>query len=317
MCVVTMLTALVRKSNCSLSIEQRAKGAYLGMAVGDALGATVEFMTPREIHAKHGIHNKMVGGGWLNVKPGQVTDDTTMALALGRAILAEGKVSADSAAIAFDEWMRSKPIDIGNTVRRGIVKYRKTGSSSVPYSEYDAGNGACMRVLPVALASYYLNRKDIAEACCAQSHVTHNNELSDAATECVVHMIHDAFGGATMLDLLKNHAQPLVKSQPLFKFRGLRVSNPSGYIVHTIQAVFQALFDTETFEDCLVDVVNRGGDADTTGAIAGMIAGAVYGVGEIPRHWLRGLDRKVRKECEFQAVNIIHQSITNNKVTTI
>ena len=88
-----------------ISAEERAVGAYLGLAVGDALGATVEFMTPREIRAEYGVHANIVGGGWLRLKPGQVTDDTTMALALGRAILSAGRVEAEAAALAFDAWM--------------------------------------------------------------------------------------------------------------------------------------------------------------------------------------------------------------------
>src|SRR5512139_2303360 len=95
----------------------RAIASYLGLAIGDALGATVEFMTPREIAAQYGIHDTLRGGGWLRLKSGQVTDDTTMALALGEAILQGGQVEALAAARAFDDWMRAKPVDIGNTVR--------------------------------------------------------------------------------------------------------------------------------------------------------------------------------------------------------
>lgn len=72
----------------SADIADRAVAAYLGLAIGDALGATVEFMTPAEIRHQYGTHREMRGGGWLRLKPGQVTDDTTMSLALGRAILA-------------------------------------------------------------------------------------------------------------------------------------------------------------------------------------------------------------------------------------
>ncbi|MDP1636403.1 MAG: ADP-ribosylglycohydrolase family protein, partial [Gallionellaceae bacterium] len=95
-------------------VTDRAIASYLGLAIGDALGATVEFMTPREIAAQYGVHDKMIGGGWLHLKPGQVTDDTTMALALGESILAQGRVDALAAAQAFDAWMRAKPVDIGN-----------------------------------------------------------------------------------------------------------------------------------------------------------------------------------------------------------
>ena len=131
----------------------RAIASYLGLAIGDALGSTVEFMTPREIAEHYGTHNTLCGGGWLHLKPGHVTDDTTMSLALGEAILAHQKVDALAAAQSFDAWMRAKPVDIGNTVRRNLLQFRKTGNPEAPYSDHDAGNGAAMRVLPVALAT--------------------------------------------------------------------------------------------------------------------------------------------------------------------
>ncbi|MDR3323389.1 MAG: ADP-ribosylglycohydrolase family protein, partial [Zoogloeaceae bacterium] len=136
-------------------LQNRAFGAYLGLAIGDALGATVEFLTPHEIRHQFapagGMHKEIIGGGWLHLKPGQITDDTAMSLALGEAILAEGKVDALAAARAFDGWMRTKPIDIGNTVRRNLLRFRNTGEVCAPESEHDAGNGAVMRLLPVAL----------------------------------------------------------------------------------------------------------------------------------------------------------------------
>ena len=90
-------------------LQSRAIAAYLGMAIGDALGATVEFMTPREIAAQFKVHDQIIGGGWLNIKPGQVTDDTTMALALGGSIIETGKVDAHAAARAFDACCYVRP----------------------------------------------------------------------------------------------------------------------------------------------------------------------------------------------------------------
>ncbi len=288
-------------------MKTRGIGAYLGLAVGDALGATVEFMTPREIQAQYGVHDTIRGGGWLNLKRGQVTDDTTMALALGRSILETGGVDAHATVRAFDNWMRGKPVDIGHTVRRGIIHFRRTGESSVPENEYDAGNGACMRTLPVALATRGLDAGRVRAASRAQAHVTHNNRLSDAGTECVIAMVQAALNGATTTDLLCGPVRGLLAECPEFRFRGRRRDHPSAYIVETLQAAFQALFDTDTFEDCLVDVVNRGGDADTTGAIAGMIAGAVYGEDAIPRRWLKRLDRATHDACRDQALALLER----------
>lgn len=280
----------------------RAIAAYLGLAIGDALGATVEFMTPREIAAQYHVHDSIRGGGWLNLKPGQVTDDTTMALALGGAILAHGRVLAHPVAEAFDAWMRAKPVDIGNTVRRGLLHFRKTGETAMPECEHAAGNGAAMRVLPAALATLNQPEEVVRLACRVQAHITHHNPLSDAATECLALMVRDAIGGADKVRLLHQRAHPLARLHPEFTFRAVRQqANPSGYIADSMIAVFQALFDTDDFEACLVDVVNRGGDADTTGAIAGMLAGAVYGLAAIPPRWLEALDPAVRQACEEQA----------------
>jgi ADP-ribosyl-[dinitrogen reductase] hydrolase len=289
-------------------IENRAVAAYLGLALGDALGATVEFMTPREIAAQYGIHDSLRGGGWLRLKPGQVTDDTTMALALGESILRKRRVDAFAAAQAFDAWMRARPVDIGNTVRRGLIEFRRTGNPVATPSEHSAGNGACMRVLPVALATLGAAPEQVRAACRYQSHVTHNNALSDAGTECVVAMVQRAILGAEKAELVAFCVEPLAASHREFDPHGRREENPSGFIVHTLRAVFQALLACEAFEACLVDVVNRGGDADTTGAIAGMIAGALYGCDGLPVPWLRVLDRQTRAACESQARALIELS---------
>ncbi|OIR15352.1 ADP-ribosyl-[dinitrogen reductase] glycohydrolase [mine drainage metagenome] len=286
----------------------RAVAAYLGLAIGDALGATVEFMTPSEIAAQYGVHDTLRGGGWLHLKPGHVTDDTTMSLALGDSILAQGGVDAFAAALAFDNWMRAKPVDIGNTVRRNLLQFRKTGNPEAPYSDHDAGNGAAMRVLPVALATFGQAEAAVRADCRAQAHVTHHCALSDAASECLVFMVQDALRGADKNHLLHRHAHPLAARHPEFKFRAVRPSsNPSGYVVDTMQAVFQSFFDTDDFRECLIDVVNRGGDADTTGAITGMLAGALYGLDAIPEIWLNTLDANTRQSCEVQALALIQR----------
>ena len=286
-------------------LASRAEAAYLGLALGDALGATVEFLIPAEIRQQHGIHREIRGGGWLRLKAGAVTDDTTMSLALGEAILAEGgEVSALAAARAFDGWMRGKPVDIGNTVRRNLVRFRQTGDPVAPPSEHDAGNGALMRVLPVALATWGRTPAEVAIALRAQGQVTHNNALSDAASEAFVGALHDIFRGAGIAAVWRR-ADALATLHPVFAWRGRRREQPSGYVVETVQAVWQALLASDSFEDALVDVVNRGGDADTTGALCGMLAGALYGRDALPQRWLRVLDPTMRHRCEEQAKKLM------------
>jgi len=295
---------LLAENGSGDQIKRRAIGAYLGLAIGDALGATVEFMTPREIRDQFREHRDIKGGGWLRLRKGRVTDDTEMALALGDSILTAGKVDAQAAAEAFSNWMRGKPVDIGNTVRRGISHYRRTGEWESPESEFDAGNGACMRCLPVALATVGADLDEVAEANRRQAHVTHNNPTSDTGTLYVIRMVQAGLLGGTRKDL-KLLADALVAEEPLFAYDRKRIENPSGFIADTLRTVFQALFATDDLETALIDVINRGGDADTTGAILGMIAGALYGPAALPARWVRTLDPETRQHCLIQAQQLL------------
>ncbi|OSM02218.1 ADP-ribosyl-[dinitrogen reductase] hydrolase [Magnetofaba australis] len=288
------------------ALEQRAVAAYWGMAIGDALGATVEFLLPNEIQAKHGVHDKIIGGGWLHLKKGEVTDDTTMALALGDAILEAGGIEGHTIGRHFDNWMKAKPVDIGNTVRHGILRFRNKGVLEAELNEYDGGNGACMRTLPLALATFGGSKEEMIAASRVQGRLTHNNPQSDSGTECVNEMLWIALDGGR-LDCLIKPVEALIAADGDFRYRRKRQpSNPSGYIVDTLRVVFWSLFNTDSFEACLIDCVNRGGDADTTGAIVGAIAGALYGLEGIPSKWLRALNSDVKIQCRDQALALIN-----------
>lgn len=278
-------------------IHKRALGAYLGLAVGDALGATVEFMLQREIAAILGVHRDICGGGWLRLKAGQVTDDTQMSLALGDAIIARGGWDTRSTADAFVTWLNSKPIDVGNTCRRGIRRYMLDGSLETPPNEGDAGNGACMRNLPVALATLG-DTQAFEHWTLAQCHITHHHPLSDAATLALGRMVQQLLqgGGVTTCRAESNR---LLLLHPIFRFDPYP-GRATGYIVDTMQTVLHYFFRTDSFESCVTDVVNRGEDADTTGALAGMLAGAAYGVENIPARWLSVLDPQVKIQIEMQ-----------------
>ncbi len=283
-------------------IRERALGAYLGLAVGDALGATVEFMTAREIKAQYGVHRHMTGGGWLRLKPGQVTDDTVMSLALGGAILERQGWVPEAAADAFAAWLKTRPADVGNTCRRGIRRYMLDGSLEAPPSEGDAGNGACMRNLPVALATLE-DGEAFARWSRQQCHLTHNHPLSDAATLALGEMVQQLLLGGG-IKACRAVANRLLAEYPAFRFAPYP-GRASGYIVDTVQTVLHFLFATDSFESCVVEVVNRGEDADTTGALAGMLAGAAYGAADIPRRWLERLDQAVAARITAQTEGLL------------
>ncbi|WP_374604330.1 ADP-ribosyl-[dinitrogen reductase] hydrolase [Niveibacterium sp.] len=287
--------------------RQHARGAMLGLALGDALGATVEFMTPREIRALYGCHAQIRGGGWLRLPPGQVTDDTTMAFAVAETLLASPDPAPADFARAFDAWMRSKPVDIGNTVRRGVMRFRRTGEACVPPSD-DAGNGATMRCAPIAIALLGAPPETIRRIALSQARVTHHNPLTDAATLFVVGMIQAGILGHGIRGVIAR-AHALVKAYPSFHFRAKPQSNPTGYIVDTMRVVLQSIDITDSFESALIDVVNRGGDADTTGAITGAILGAMYGESALPLHWLSALRPDVATHCRRYADGLCERGL--------
>jgi ADP-ribosyl-[dinitrogen reductase] hydrolase len=283
-------------------IHRRALGAYLGFAVGDALGATVEFMTPREIQDTYGIHRKIIGGGWLKLKPGQITDDTGMALALGEAIIMTNGFNTQATADAFVRWFKSKPVDCGATCRRGIRRYLLEGSLEAPPNEGDAGNGACMRNLPAALATI-ANDAAFSAATLAQCHITHNHPYSDAASLALGRMTQQLLlgGGIKACRAIANN---LLAEHPAFHFEPYP-KHASAYIVETIQTVLYFFFRTDSFESCVTQVVNQGDDADTTGALAGMLTGAAYGAEDIPAHWLNKLEPEIIQAIKSQTAALL------------
>ncbi|MGO9684680.1 MAG: ADP-ribosyl-[dinitrogen reductase] hydrolase [Beijerinckiaceae bacterium] len=285
--------------------EDRALAAFLGFAIGDALGATVEFMARSEIAAQFGEHKTMTGGGWLKLKAGQVTDDTEMALALGRSLIRCGACNPRDICEEFANWLRSGPVDIGNTCRRGIRRYIAQGTLHGPPSQGDGGNGAAMRVAPIALAT--LGRDEDARAwTIAQCHITHHHPESDAAALALVDMTRALLSGAGQSGA-RAHADRLQSEMPIFHFEPYR-GRCSGYVVHTLQTVLHYYFVTDSFADFVIQTVNQGGDADTTGALAGKLAGATYGSKASPAEWLNRLDRSVVAEIHAQVPQLLRLS---------
>jgi len=286
-------------------VVERARAAFIGLAVGDALGATLEFMTATEIRAKYGVFRDITGGGWLRLKAGQITDDTQMSLCIARAIAEHGEWSLKAIGDNFAAWLKSRPIDCGDTCRKGIRNYIINGSLENTPNEWDAGNGAAMRMLPAALYSFS-DQALLKQYAVEQAHITHNNPVSDAACICLGRMLHLSLAGAEK-SKLRREADTLVAAYPTFKFEPYR-GLATGYVVDTFQTVFHWFFRGASFEECLVGTVNQGGDADTTAAICGMLAGAYYGMSSIPQRWLKKMDKSVVKEIDRLSVQLIRTS---------
>jgi ADP-ribosyl-[dinitrogen reductase] hydrolase len=287
-------------------MRQRALGAYLGLACGDALGATVEFLTKSEISRQYGVHRQIKGGGWLRLAPGQVTDDTEMSVWLGRAIVSTGgRWELKAVAEHFAQWLRSVPADVGDTTRRGIRNFIMKGEMVSPLSEMSGGNGAAMRNLPVVIATLG-DDEAMTRWSLDQSHVTHNNPLSDAAVLALARMLSSLIQGGGIKNV-REIANQLVAQHRTFRYQPYHGLS-TAYIVDTMQTVLHYYFRTDSVESAIVETVNQGGDADTTGAIIGMLAGATYGARDVPARWLKKLDPGVRAEIVRQADTLLDLS---------
>ena len=286
------------------ALRDRYRGVLLASAVGDALGATLEFMDRAAIHAAHGELRDIVGGGWLHVAPGEITDDTQMALCIAHSIAERGGWAPDDVAARFVAWYRSKPKDIGNTTAHALqllangVSWEEAGRlTHEAMRPRDASNGSVMRCAPIAL---YARADPVLNAACsaASSRITHANPLCVAA--CV------ALNAAIAALLDDPSGDPLVAARAATEHPDVRAAidavpglvaetlDTSGYVLATLQAGLWAVVSHETLEGALIAVVNQGGDADTTGAVAGALAGAKWGATSIPARWLAVL--RVRDE---------------------
>ena len=258
-----------------------AMGMFIGLAVGDALGAPLEFTDARE--PKDYI-TKYHTGGWHDVDKGEWTDDTAMALAMAQAFIdSEGEFNPADIMHNWSRWYnagefipRGKCFDIGGTTQSAIDKYNKNNTLYNGVSlDTESGNGALMRLAPVVMVSATPERA--MELAVAQTIMTHG---SPTAIEYSRVFAHELWHG----DALQRYRKYRL---PLDIDREKVMSG--GYVVETYQCAMWAFMTTNNFADCIIKAVNRGHDSDTCGAVAGMIAGAHYGYAGIPKRFTEEL----------------------------
>ncbi|MDD5329290.1 MAG: ADP-ribosylglycohydrolase family protein, partial [Sulfuricella sp.] len=222
-----------------------------------------------------------------------------------QAILDSGGWNLTAVADSFAAWLKSKPVDVGATCRRGIRRYMLQGIVHGPESDSDGGNGAAMRNLPVAL--FTLGNDALFERySLEQARITHHHPLADAGTLALGRMAQTLIlgGGIKECRAIANRLIAQHRQFRLIPYPG----RASGYIVDTVQTAAHFFFFTDNFESCVVETVNRGEDADTTGALAGMLAGAMYGAEAIPKRWLEKLEPEVVARIHEQVEGLLRLS---------
>jgi ADP-ribosyl-[dinitrogen reductase] hydrolase len=279
-------------------LHSRYLGTLLGLACGDAVGTTVEF-SPR---GSFKPVTDMVGGGPFKLKPGQWTDDTSMALCLADSLLSKGKFDARDQMVRYTDWRHrgylsstGRCFDIGMTVSKALEKFSISGEpfsgSTDPHS---AGNGSLMRLAPVVLFAYPDFPAVLAFAA-DSSVTTHGAPEAVESCQLFAAFLYAALAGHSKDARLANLNFVPTQAKLAALLDGGFISKDeqnicgSGYCVESLEAALWCFFNTNSFEHAVLRAVNLGDDADTTGAIVGQIAGAYYGLEGIPSSWLEKL----------------------------
>ena len=276
------------------TLMDRFQGGLLGLACGDALGTTLEF----QFRGSFTPISDIVGGGPFNLKAGEWTDDCSMALCLAHSLLECDGFDAADQMTRYCDWETSgymsstgQCFDIGATVKRAPRKFRSSGNPfSGDTSPKAAGNGSIMRLVPIPMF-YFNDSEQLLHFAGESSRTTHGAEEAIEASRLFALQLYLAFSGADKESILFNSGYKSSSEQINALAKGAWRTKPeqvihgSGYVVESLEAALWCFWSTHDFSSAVLKAANLGGDADTTAAICGQIAGAFYGVNAIPLHW--------------------------------
>ncbi len=279
----------------TMELIERYQGCLLGLAVGDALGASVEFLSRGSFPPV----TDMQGGGAFNLDPGQWTDDTSMALCLAESLIEKKGFDAYDQMVRYLRWYRTgylsstgRCFDIGRTTAVALCTFENTREPfSGPTDSHSAGNGSLMRLAPVPM--FFFPDRDAAIFHAAESsRTTHGSQECIDACRLFASILFNTFSGMNKERVLLEHDEGIVKVPKISEiargsYRGKKDKQiqGSGYVVKSLEAALWCFYTTNSFQDAVLKAANLGDDADTTAAICGQVTGAFYGIGSIPTSW--------------------------------
>jgi ADP-ribosyl-[dinitrogen reductase] hydrolase len=286
----------------------KAVGALLGLAVGDALGAPVEGVSADDLG---GSHTEMTGGGLFGLRPGQGTGDTDMTVRLATSMIEIGGYDADLALASYVSWYRSEPPGMSDhmrqvleTVDSGADAYRATSALHFD-GGVTSGNGAVMRTTPIGIA--FAGREDaLRDATLADAALTHFDPLAGKVALLHNQVLSWVLTGGPQLvfEQLKNpewlddRIEDVVipATAGVLGYAVALSRGEPGSALASIAIALAAFFNADDFEKGLIWAVNLGGDADTNAAVTGALLGARLGASAIPERWLAALERRAELE---------------------
>ena len=260
--------------------RDRALGALVGLAVGDAVGTTLEFVT----RDSRPPITDMVGGGPFGLEPGEWTDDTSMALCLADSLIAkDGAVVPRHLLAYFVNWWRhgvnsvtGNCFDIGMATRSALASFEQKGTLENNSEPERQANGSIMRLAPVALCA---RSKDEAIALAlAQGRTTHAAPVPQQCCGQLAAFLWDTIETGTLSDKVSAAAN-----------RRREDISSTGHAPATLEAACWCVATSGDFRSAVLKAANLGDDADTVGAVTGQLAGALYGLSGIPADWLEKL----------------------------
>jgi ADP-ribosyl-[dinitrogen reductase] hydrolase len=302
-----------------VSLRDRYAGTLLGLACGDALGGPLEFLKRDEFAGRFptGV-TEFMGGGWLELDPGEVTDDTQQALIVAES-LTENGLDLGRLAAGLIAWFRGGPKDIGSTTRIALEALTAgtapldAGAAALAArgDRASAANGAVMRCAPVALRF----RRDpgrLVRASLDSARVTHAEARASWGTVAVNQAIAHLLNGGTITDApaaaVVGIANSEVREAVLDAAKRQRDEvRAGGFVLETIGASFWSLLNSSSAREAIEMAVALGDDADSTGAVTGALAGAAYGVSALPTTWLETVQFRERLESEAARLLVLSE----------
>lgn len=279
-----------------MDVDDRKRGCLFGLAVGDALGASVEFQQVGEFVPVTGYRS----GGPHSLNAGEWTDDTSLALALADS-LANGFNARDQLD-KYVEWYQDGKysvnnwcFDIGGTTKTALENYMLSGEPSGLIYDDSAGNGSIMRLAPIAIKYANADILELMVYGSMSSEVTHATNKCKSACGFMAAFLAGLINGKSKESMISASYPMELHSEinRVIRTGYLKdVVKGTGYVVESLEAALWAFFKFDNFRDSVLAAVNLGDDADTTGAVCGQFAGAYYGYSGIPAEWLDGLAKK-------------------------
>ena len=281
--------------------RQRALGAILGSAIGDALGAPFEFGPSKQYSRRFpqpvfGGTGELIGGGGFNWAPGEFTDDTQMAIVQAESVLAHSGVDRADLFHRFQSWAGGAK-DVGNQTRAVLGSSRGWETAALDYYRRNpnssAGNGSLMRATPTAVHFALGEEEETIAAAHECSSVTHADPAAGWGTALYHAMIRAALRGADPFEALESRLAALPADQARYRemlaasWEPSQASLPNGTVWTCLaQAVWAVRTHRDSFNDAVTAAIDLGGDTDTLAAVTGGLGGALHGVQNIPSRWM-------------------------------